>query len=56
MRWRSALISKVIGRLYQTLSEMMMPEAVYNHPRQELAGSIFNIRQPISQGCQLTLG
>ena len=56
MRWRRALITKVIGGLHQSLTKVMMPEPIHDHARQEFTRAMFSVRQPVAQCCQLVSG
>ena len=49
MRWRAALDAEVIDRRDDALPEMLLPDAVHDHPREQVSGSGLGVRHPVPE-------
>ena len=49
MRWRAALDAEVIDRRDDALPEMLLPDAVHDHPREQVSGSALGVRHPVPE-------
>ena len=49
MRGQLALQTEIVGRIHNAAAEMMLPQAVGHHPREQVPRAVFGVRKPIGQ-------
>src|ERR1043166_3363929 len=56
MRWRIASRAEIIDGAHESLTEVMLPDAIYDYPCDERTSAVIEVRHPFREGAALLSG
>src|ERR1043166_1157839 len=56
MRWRIASRAEIIDGAHESLTEVMLPDAIYDYPCDERTSAVIEVRHPFCEGAALLAG